>query len=63
MEKEGSMTIKRLLLVLAMVASLAFAVAACGGDDDTTGESTTEGGAASGDLSGTIRIDGTAQPR
>jgi phosphate transport system substrate-binding protein len=60
MEKEGSMTIKRLLLVLAMVASLAFAVAACGGDDDSPGESTTDGGAASGDLSGTIRVDGSS---
>ena len=54
------MTIKRLLLVLAMVASLAFAVAACGGDDDSTGETSTDGGAASGDLSGTIRIDGSS---
>jgi phosphate transport system substrate-binding protein len=60
MEKEGSMTTKRLLLVLAMVASLAFAVAACGGDDDSAGESTTDGGAASGDLSGTIRVDGSS---
>jgi phosphate transport system substrate-binding protein len=60
MEKEGSMTIKRLLLVLAMVASLAFVVAGCGGDDDSTGEASTDGGAASGDLSGTIRIDGSS---
>jgi phosphate transport system substrate-binding protein len=54
------MIIKRLVLVLAMVASLAFVVAACGGDDDNGGG----GGAASsdggGDLSGTIRIDGSS---
>ena len=44
-----------------MVASLAFAVAACGGDDDSTGEwRRSEGRAASGDLSGTIRIDGSS---
>jgi phosphate transport system substrate-binding protein len=60
MEKEGSMTIKRLLLVLAMVASLAFAVAACGGDDDSTEPSGGGGAAESGDLSGTIRIDGSS---
>ena len=56
------MTIKRLMLVLAMVASLAFVVAACGGDDDSTGESSSGGDeqAASGDLSGTIRIDGSS---
>jgi phosphate transport system substrate-binding protein len=57
------MSINRLLLVLAMVASLAFVVAACGDDDDDEGN----GGAASseessggGDLSGTIRIDGSS---
>jgi phosphate transport system substrate-binding protein len=59
MEKEGSMNIKRLLLVLAMVASLAFVVAACG-DDDSTGETGDTEQAASGDLSGTIRIDGSS---
>jgi phosphate transport system substrate-binding protein len=58
----GSMIIKRLLLVLAMVAALAFGVAACGGDDDDSGGG---GGAAAsdsggGDLSGTIRIDGSS---
>jgi phosphate transport system substrate-binding protein len=59
MEKEGSMTIKRLLLVLAMVASLAFVVAACGDDDDASNPddaAAVEGG----DLSGTIRIDGSS---
>jgi phosphate transport system substrate-binding protein len=55
------MRIERLLLVLAMMASLAFAVAACGDDDDDGGG----GGAAQGsssqeDLSGTIRIDGSS---
>jgi phosphate transport system substrate-binding protein len=54
------MRIKRLLLVLAMVASLAFVVAACGDDDD---EGSGGGGAASEsteELSGTIRIDGSS---
>jgi phosphate transport system substrate-binding protein len=55
------MTIKRLLLVLAMVASLAFVVAACGDDE----ESPTDSGAPAqsgdgGDLSGEIRIDGSS---
>jgi phosphate transport system substrate-binding protein len=55
------MRINRLLLVLAMVASLAFAVAACGGDDDSGAVSSDGGGAAeSGDVSGTIRIDGSS---
>jgi phosphate transport system substrate-binding protein len=52
------MRIERLLLVLAMMASLAFVVAACGDDDD-------EGGGAaasepSEELSGTIRVDGSS---
>ena len=54
------MRIERLLLVLAMMASLAFVVAACG-DDDEEGNG---GGAASGEsseeLSGPIRIDGSS---
>jgi phosphate transport system substrate-binding protein len=54
------MRIERLLLVLAMMASLAFLVAACG-DDDEEGNG---GGAASGEsteeLSGPIRIDGSS---
>jgi phosphate transport system substrate-binding protein len=55
------MRIQRLVLALAMVASLAFAVSACG-DDDEEGN----GGAASSEessseeLSGTIRIDGSS---
>jgi phosphate transport system substrate-binding protein len=55
------MRIERLLLVLAMTASLAFVVAACG-DDEEGGN----GGAASAEesggeeLSGTIRIDGSS---
>jgi phosphate transport system substrate-binding protein len=52
------MRIERLLLVLAMVASLAFVAAACGDDDDDGG-----GGAAAAQeegLSGTIRIDGSS---
>jgi phosphate transport system substrate-binding protein len=55
------MRIERLLLALAMVASLAFVVAACGDDDD-------DGGGGSGaaqessseELSGEIRIDGSS---
>jgi phosphate transport system substrate-binding protein len=54
------MRINRLLLVLAMVASLAFVVAACG-DDDSGGSSDSGSAAeASEDLSGTIRIDGSS---
>jgi phosphate transport system substrate-binding protein len=56
------MRIQRLLLVLAMMASLAFAAAACGDDDDegngggaSTGEETP-----SEELSGAIRIDGSS---
>jgi phosphate transport system substrate-binding protein len=58
------MSIKRLMLALAMVAALAFVVAACGDDEDDGG------GASSGaqeeqsgggeDLSGQIRIDGSS---
>jgi phosphate transport system substrate-binding protein len=57
------MRINRLLLVLAMVASLAFVVAACGDDDDGSGGSSDSSGSAaeaSQDLSGTIRIDGSS---
>jgi phosphate transport system substrate-binding protein len=56
------MSIKRLLPVLAIVASLAFVVAACG-DDGTSNASNDGGGGSSnssGDLSGTIRIDGSS---
>jgi phosphate transport system substrate-binding protein len=60
MEKERSMTIKRLLLVLAMVASLALVVAACGGDDDDTATGGDPAAAEGGDLSGTIRVDGSS---
>jgi phosphate transport system substrate-binding protein len=55
------MRINRLLLVLAMAASLAFVVAACGDDDDGAASSGGGGSSeASGDLSGTIRIDGSS---
>jgi phosphate transport system substrate-binding protein len=56
------MNIKRLLPVLALVASLALVVAACGGDDDNSSASSGGGGGSSsgGDLSGTIRIDGSS---
>jgi phosphate transport system substrate-binding protein len=54
------MRINRLLPALALVASLAFVVAACG--DDGSGGGSDSGGAAqaSEDLSGTIRIDGSS---
>jgi phosphate transport system substrate-binding protein len=51
------MRIERLLLVLAMVASLAFVVAACGDDDEGNGAAASE---PSEELSGTIRIDGSS---
>jgi phosphate transport system substrate-binding protein len=55
------MRINRLLLVLAMVASLAFVVAACGDDEGSGGGSDSASAAeGSGDLSGTIRIDGSS---
>jgi phosphate transport system substrate-binding protein len=56
------MRIERVLLALAMMASLAFVVAACGDDDEGNGG----GGAASSEessseeLSGAIRIDGSS---
>jgi phosphate transport system substrate-binding protein len=56
------MRVKRLLPVLAIVASLAF-VAAGGGDDGTSNASNDGGDSssnASADLSGTIRIDGSS---
>jgi phosphate transport system substrate-binding protein len=55
------MSINRLLLVLAMVASLAFVVAACGDDDDEgNGGSAATSEESGGDLSGQIRIDGSS---
>jgi phosphate transport system substrate-binding protein len=53
------MRIERLLLVLAMVASLAFVVAACG-DDDEGESSASTGGGSEEELSGPIRIDGSS---
>jgi phosphate transport system substrate-binding protein len=50
------MRIERLLLVLAMMASLALLVAACGDDDDDAGSAA----ASEEGLSGTIRIDGSS---
>ncbi|HET9739536.1 MAG TPA: PstS family phosphate ABC transporter substrate-binding protein [Solirubrobacteraceae bacterium] len=53
------MSFKRLLPVLALVASLAFVVAACGSDDNESGAAT--GGESSSEgLSGSIRIDGSS---
>jgi phosphate transport system substrate-binding protein len=56
------MRINRLLLVLAMVASLAFVVAACGDDDDSGGSAASNSSSDSGggDVSGSIRIDGSS---
>jgi phosphate transport system substrate-binding protein len=45
--------LRRLWLALALAGALAFGVAACGDDDE-------EGGSGGGDLSGTIRIDGSS---
>src|SRR5687768_1236951 len=53
------MRIERLLLVLAMMASLAFVVAACGDDEEGNGGgAATDGGGE--ELSGAIRIDGSS---
>jgi phosphate transport system substrate-binding protein len=57
------MRVNRLLLVLAMVASLAFVVAACGDDDDSGGgaaSGSSEESSGGGDLSGKINIDGSS---
>ena len=54
------MRIERLLLVLAMVASLAFVVAACGDDEDDGGGGAGAASESSEELSGTIRIDGSS---
>src|ERR1044072_2286168 len=52
----GSMIIKRLLLVLAMVASLAFVVAACGDANDSSSDSgaATSSDGSSEELSGSL---------
>jgi phosphate transport system substrate-binding protein len=54
------MSIKRLMLALAMVASLAFVVAACGGDDEEGNGGGGGGAAQEEELSGQIRIDGSS---
>jgi phosphate transport system substrate-binding protein len=54
------MTVKRLLPVLAMVASLAFVVAACGDDEPSAANDGGSSSEQSGDLSGNIRIDGSS---
>jgi phosphate transport system substrate-binding protein len=58
------MSFNRLMLAFAVVASLAFAVAACGDDDDDGGNGAASGGSSeessSEELSGTIRIDGSS---
>jgi phosphate transport system substrate-binding protein len=55
-------SIKRLLPVLALVAGLALFVAACGGDDNggSAASDGSGGSGGSGDLAGTIRIDGSS---
>jgi phosphate transport system substrate-binding protein len=54
------MRIERLLLVLAMMASLAFVVAACGDDDEEGNGGAASSGESSEELSGAIRIDGSS---
>jgi phosphate transport system substrate-binding protein len=54
------MRIERLLLVLAMMASLAFVVAACGDDDEGGNGESAASGESTEELSGTIRIDGSS---
>ena len=57
------MRIERLLLVLAMMASLAFVVAACGDDDEEGnggGAASSEESGSTEELSGAIRIDGSS---
>src|SRR5918992_987900 len=54
------MRIERLLLVLAMMASLAFVVAACGDDEEGNGGEAASNGESTEELSGTIRIDGSS---
>jgi phosphate transport system substrate-binding protein len=54
------MRIERLLLVLAMMASLAFAVAACGDDEEEGNGAASASGSSSEELSGAIRIDGSS---
>ncbi len=54
------MRIERLLLVLAMVASLAFVVAACGDDEEDGGGGGGAASESSEELSGSIRIDGSS---
>jgi phosphate transport system substrate-binding protein len=54
------MRIKRLLLVLAMVASLAFVVAACGDEEPGAAAGGGDDASESASLSGTIRIDGSS---
>src|SRR5919106_1294774 len=54
------MTFKRLLLAVALVASLAFVVASCG-DDENEGNGATASGSGGGEeLSGTVRADGSS---
>ncbi len=54
------MRIERLLLVLAMMASLAFVAAACGDDEEGNGAASSGEESSSEELSGAIRIDGSS---
>jgi phosphate transport system substrate-binding protein len=54
------MRIERLLLVLAMMASLAFFVAACGEDEEGSGGGAATDGGTEEELSGAVRIDGSS---
>jgi phosphate transport system substrate-binding protein len=50
---------RRIGLIVLVLGSALFALAACGGDREGSGGATTDGGAQS-DLSGTVRIDGSS---
>jgi phosphate transport system substrate-binding protein len=54
------MRIERLLLVLAMTASLAFVIAACGDDDEGGNGGGAASESSSEELSGAIRVDGSS---
>jgi phosphate transport system substrate-binding protein len=54
------MRIERLLLVLAMTASLAFVAAGCGDDEEGNGAASSGEESSSEELSGAIRIDGSS---
>jgi phosphate transport system substrate-binding protein len=58
--KDGSMNLKRFLLVGAAAAALASGVAACGSDDTSSSAPSGSSSSADGALKGSIRIDGSS---